>query len=402
MILHIDMDAFYASVEEREDPSLKGRPLVVGGSASGRGVVSAANYAARAYGVRSAMPTARALRLCPELLVMPTRGALYQAVSREIRAIFQRYTPIIEPLSLDEAFLDVSGSEKLYGTSEEIGRRIKQEIRQELDLIASVGVAPNKFLAKLASDQDKPDGFTVVRSDEIQAFLDPLPVQRIWGVGKVAQEKLNRLGILTVSDLRQQSETQLETTFGQNGRKLWSLCQGRDNRVVVTDSEAKSISHETTFDYDTGHLATVESVTLFLLETVCFRLRESQHKAKTINLKIRYHDFSTVTRARTLDVYTDSTQVIWRTAKSLIKETLGKKQFAVRLIGAGVSNFERQSEERSDAQADLFQLAQKPVPTELISSKDTQLDALSDEIRRRYGKNTIRRGKSISKERDDN
>ena len=395
MILHIDMDAFYASVEERENPNLKGRPLVIGGAASTRGVVSAANYAARAYGVRSAMPTARALRLCPDLLVIPTRGALYQEVSREIRAIFQRYTPLIEPLSLDEAFLDVSGSEKLYGSSEEIGFRIKQDIRQELDLVASVGVAPNKFLAKLASDQDKPDGFTVIRENEIQIFLDPLPVQRIWGIGKVAQQKLNQMGILTVSDLRHQSESQLELTFGQSGRKLWALCHGKDNRAVVSDSEAKSISHETTFDKDTESLATLESVTLSLLETVCFRLRESELKAKTINLKVRYHDFSTVTRARTLDRYTDSTQIIWRTAKSLIAETLGKKQFAIRLIGAGVSNFERELEPQIQSQQDLFSLSEKSTPDEPVASKDAQLDALSDQIRRKYGKNTIRRGKSI-------
>ncbi len=398
MILHIDMDAFYASVEEREDPSLKGRPLVVGGAASARGVVSAANYAARVFGVRSAMPTARALRLCPDLLVIPTRGALYQKVSRDIRAIFQRYTPIIEPLSLDEAFLDVSGSEKLYGTSEQIGLRIKHEIRQELNLVASVGVAPNKFLAKLASDQDKPDGFTVVQPEEVQGFLDPLPVQRIWGVGKVAQEKLNQLGILTVSDLRRQSESQLESAFGQTGRKLWALCQGKDNRVVVTDSEAKSISHETTFDQDTENLDMVESVTLSLLETVCFRLRESELKAKTVNLKVRYHDFSTVTRSRTLDFSTDSTQIIWRTAKALIGETLGRKQFAVRLIGAGVSNFDDGNENQIQGQEDLFHRLKPDISSEPVASKDTQLDALSDEIRRRYGKNKIRRGKSLPKE----
>ncbi len=394
MILHIDMDAYYASVEERENPELKGRPLVVGGSASGRGVVSAANYAARTFGVRSAMPTARALRLCPDLIVMPTRGALYQRVSREIRDVFRRYTPLIEPLSLDEAFLDVRGSEKLYGSSEQIGWRIKNEIREELNLIASVGVAPNKFLAKLASDQDKPDGFTVVRHNEIQAFLDPLPVERIWGIGKAAQSRLNQAGITTVRELRRQSEEELQSTFGKSGVKLWALCHGIDNRPVVTDSESKSISHETTFDNDVKELPTLESVALSLIEAVGFRLRESELKARTINIKVRYHDFSTVTRSKTIDTATDSTQEIWRVAKHLIRELLGKKQFAVRLIGAGVSNFGEQTQ--ASSQQDLFDHDS----VENSSSSDQEnrqnkLDLLSDKISRKYGRNTIRRGKTL-------
>ena len=396
MILHIDMDAYYASVEERENPELKGHPLVVGGSASGRGVISAANYAARAFGVRSAMPTARALRLCPDLIVIPTRGGLYQQVSRQIRDIFKRYTPLIEPLSLDEAFLDVRGSEKLYGNSEQIGWRIKNEIRDELNLVASVGVAPNKFLAKLASDQDKPDGFTVVRHHEVQQFLDPLPVERIWGIGKAAQSKLNQVGISTVLELRQQSEERLEETFGKSGAKLWALCHGRDDRPVVTDSEAKSLSHETTFDKDVEDLATLESVALSLIEAVGFRLRESELKAKTINLKVRYHDFSTVTRSKTIDSATDSTQAIWRVAKQLINELLEKKQFAVRLIGAGVSNFGNQIQTRSQDQQDIFESFSTSSTDPVNPSREEKLDALSDKIRKKYGKNTIRRGKTLS------
>ncbi|MBX2867126.1 MAG: DNA polymerase IV [Acidiferrobacterales bacterium] len=395
MILHIDMDAYYASVEEREHPELKGRPLVVGGSASGRGVISAANYAARAYGVRSAMPTARALRLCPDLIVMPTRGGLYQRVSRQIRDIFQRYTPLIEPLSLDEAFLDVRGSEKLYGSSEEIGWRIKNEIREELNLIASVGVAPNKFLAKLASDQDKPDGFTIVKQDEIQEFLDPLPVERIWGIGKAAQSRLNQVGIKTVKELRSQTEERLQSTFGKSGAKLWALCHGIDNRPVVTDSESKSISHETTFDVDLKELATLESVALSLIEGVGYRLRESKLKARTINIKVRYHDFSTVTRSKTIDSPTDSTQEIWRVAKSLITELLGKSQFAVRLIGAGVSNFGQAVETRE--QSDLFdQIPNEKAEQSQTDNRQHRLDTLADQISRKYGRNTIRRGKTLS------
>ena len=217
------MDAFYASVEEREQPELRGEPLVVGGRPDARGVVSAANYAAREFGIHSAMPSATALRLCPQLRIIPPRGGLYAEVSAQIREIFNRYTPIIEPLSLDEAFLDPAGSERLHGDAEQIGRAIKADIRTELGLVASVGVAPNKFLAKLASDADKPDGFTVIQPPRVQGFLDALPVERIWGVGKAAKARLNRAGVRTVAQLRQCSRVWLQKEFGRNGERLWQL-----------------------------------------------------------------------------------------------------------------------------------------------------------------------------------
>ena len=397
MILHIDMDAFYASVEEREQPELKGKPLIVGGNPEGRGVVAAANYAARAFGVRSAMPTYRAIRLCPHLIIVRPRGGLYSKVSGQIREIFKRYTPLIEPLSLDEAFLDVQGSEKLYGTADVIGRRIKQEIKSELDLIASVGVAPNKFLAKLASDHDKPDGFTVIKTNEVQAFLDPLPVGRIWGVGKVAQNRLKGMGIHTVRDLRETSAEFLEQEFGSIGERLWKLSHGQDAREVVTETEAKSISHETTFGTDITEMDTLESISLSLTEGVCFRLRDVGLKARTVNLKIRFDDFSTVTRSKTLDQSTDSTLRIWGILRGLLMELLGSRSFSIRLIGAGVSNFDDESsrEGKASPQSDLF--ASVPVEPETGShaQKQVQLDRLSDEIRRKYGKNTINRGKSL-------
>ncbi len=396
MILHVDMDAFYASVEEREQPPLRGKPLVVGGRPELRGVVAAANYTARAFGIRSAMPTARAVRLCPQLIVLPPRGALYSSVSKQIHEIFRRYTPQIEPLSLDEAFLDVRGSEKLYGDAEEIGLRIKAEILEELRLVASVGVAPNKFLAKLASDEEKPDGFTVIREHEIQQYLDPLPVSRIWGVGKVAQKKLNDRGIITVFDMRQTSEEYLEAEFGKIGRRLWQLCFGIDNRKVISDSEARSVSRETTFDVDVTDLATLQSVALSLTDGVCFRLRDAGIKAKTVNLKVRFHDFSTVTRAKSLDHATDCTLEIWQILKEMMQTLLGNRQFSVRLIGLGLSNLgPAGADHEVSSQADIFQHTLPPNNKDQDPGRQQILDKLSDQIRRKYGKDTIRRGKAI-------
>ena len=396
MILHIDMDAFYASVEEREQPALKGRPLVVGGRPQERGVVAAANYAAREFGIRSAMPMARAVRLCRGLTILPPRGELYRRVSGEINDIFQRYTPQIEPLSLDEAFLDVRASRKLYGTAEAIGRRIKQEIFDELGLVASVGVAPNKFLAKLASDQDKPDGFTVIEPGKVQQFLDPMPVERIWGIGKAAGARLRGAGIRTVADIRATSESWLEEQFGKTGHRLWQLCHGIDDRPVVTDHEAKSISHETTFSRDITDLDGLESVALSLTEGVCYRLRRAQLKARTVNLKVRFHDFSTLTRAHSLSVRTDHTLEIWRALQEQLTTLLAGRRFAVRLIGVGVSNFNNQMGGEPARQTDLFtseaEVGSEPGPP---TSRQERLDRLSDEARRKFGRNLLRRGRGI-------
>ena len=383
MILHVDMDAFYASVEEREDPALRDGPLVVGGRADARGVVSAANYKARKFGIHSAMPTATALRLCPHLRILPPRGARYAEVSARIRAIFDRYTPIIEPLSLDEAFLDPAGSERLHGNAEQIGRAIKQDIRAELKLIASVGVAPNKFLAKLASDAGKPNGFTVIHPSQVRAFLDGLPVERIWGVGKAAQARLNRAGVRTVAQLRECSGAWLESEFGQHGARLGQLARGQDTRKVIPDSEVKSISQETTFATDITDLAILQATVLDLTEGVCYRLRRVGLRGRTVTLKIRFEDFSTITRARGLNAAIDTTDDLWRLADGLLRRELAGKGFSVRLIGIGVTNF------RSDAarQSDLF------YPHG--GSKQKTLDELTDAIKNRHGKTTIRRGKAI-------
>ncbi len=400
------MDAFYASVEERENPELKGRPLIVGGQASARGVVAASNYAARRYGIHSAMPTAGALKRYPKLLIIKPNGELYSKVSQQIRAIFYRYTPIIEPLSLDEAFLDPQGSERLHGDAEAIGRKIKADIRNELDLVASVGIAPTKFVAKLASDFNKPDGFTIVRPEAVSAFLEPLPVHKIWGVGKVAHAKLSRHNIRTVSDLKTKSPQFLSQLFGQYGGQLWQLAHGIDNRAVIPDSKVKSVSQETTFEQDVTHYRSIESTALYLTEGVGYRLRESALKVRTVTIKIRYDDFKTITRSRSLDSRTNQTNALWQVVKMLFKETLGNKSFAIRLIGVGISNFDlnRGAENPDKAgfegnlmiQTDLFDIQpQAPKSEPKSAPKGQLLDQIADEIKHKFGKESIKRGKSI-------
>ena len=235
MILHVDMDAFYASIEERDHPELVGLPVIVGGTPEGRGVVAAANYVVRKYGVRSAMPTATALRLCPQAVVLPPRIGYYAEVSAQIREILDRYTPSVEPLSLDEAFLDVTGSLPLFGSAIEIARKIKHDIQATLCLTASVGVAPNKFLAKIASDLRKPDALVVVDPDQIQAFLDPLPVGRLWGVGRVTGRVFEQMGIETIGQVRSLTVEELHRRFGKLAEHLWQLAHGVDDRRVVAD-----------------------------------------------------------------------------------------------------------------------------------------------------------------------
>ncbi len=380
MIIHVDMDAFYASVELRERPELAQRPVVVGGTPEGRGVVAAASYAARRFGIHSAMPMAQALKRCPELVVLPVRMAHYAEVSAQIRTIFERYTPLIEPLSLDEAFLDARGSEKLFGASVEIGHRIKDEIRRELELVASVGVAPNKFLAKVASDLDKPDGFTVVAADEIQAFLDPLPLSRLWGVGKVTDATLRGLGLNTIADLRRQGEMFLLNRFGKSGQHLWQLAHGIDPRPVVPEREAKSISHETTFDTDVRDRSVLRDCLLQLTEAVAVRLRGGRRKARTVFLKIRYHDFRTLTRRKTLAQADDTTQGLWHAIQQLFAHRLPADLPPVRLVGMGVAGFE----ERGVQQPDLFDGA--------TNEQQRKLDEVADRIRARFGAASLRRG----------
>lgn len=379
-ILHVDMDAFFAAVEIRARPELAGRPVIVGGAAERRGVVSTANYEARRHGVHSAMPTATALRLCPQAVLLPPRHDLYAEVSQQIRAVFERYTPQVEPLSLDEAFLDVSGSERLFGSGEAIGRRIKQEIRAELGLVASVGVAPNKFIAKIASDIDKPDGFVVVPPDQVQAFLNPLPVGRLWGVGKVGARVFERLGIGTIGQLRAYSPRLLQQHFGNFAEQLWQLAHGNDSRPVVSEHEAKSISQETTFPRDVGEREVLRAWLLDLAEQVAWRLRRHGLKGRTVHLKARLADFSTLTRAQTLGQPTDITDEIRQAALGLFEQRLPQPLPPLRLIGVGVSGFDA----IPDGQEDLFAAP--------VRERQSRLDAVMDRVTERYGRGSLSRG----------
>lgn len=383
-ILHVDMDAFYASIEERDHSELQGLPIIVGGRAEHRGVVSAANYPARKFGVHSAMPMKTARQLCPQAHFFPVRMSAYAEVSQSIQKIFRRYTPLVEPLSLDEAFLDVTGSQLLFGNGREIATAIKQEVRQSLQLIASVGVAPNKFLAKIASDADKPDGLVVVEPDKIQEFLDPLPVSRVWGIGKVATQRFNRCGIQTIAQLRGLDLKVLTELFGEQGAHLWQLAQGLDDRAVVPEKQAKSISHETTFSSDVNDLEILRTILMGLVDDVARRLRKNKMRGKTIQLKIRYDDFSTFTRSMTVAQPTDVTREIEESALLLLDQKLPDRPLSIRLIGVGVTGFQSGSQQ------------QKSLFDEEDQQKFSRLDQVKDQIASRFGSDSIIRGNRIS------
>jgi len=377
-ILHLDMDAFYASVEVRDRPELAGLPVAVGNGQ--RGVVAAASYEARRFGIRSAMPVSQARRLCPQAVFLPGRIDRYREVSAQIHQIFARYTPLIEPLALDEAFLDLAGTERLWGDAASIGRRLKAEIRAELGLVASVGVAPNKFLAKLASDLHKPDGFLVVNPDEVQALLDPLPITRLWGVGPATERELSRLGIRRIGQLRALPEPYLVQLLGQAGRQLWRLARGLDDRPVVPDREAKSISHETTFNTDISDPALLRDWLRELTEQVAARLRGAALQGRRVTLKLRRGDFSTRTHTASLAEVTDATAVIWQQARRLFDELWQQDTRPVRLVGIGMAEFGVPGQ----AQGDLF--------SGTARARDARLDAVTDEIAERFGRGAIGRG----------
>ncbi len=383
-ILHVDMDAFYASVEQRDRPELRGRPVIVGGTGSS-GVVSAASYEARPFGVRSALPMATARRLCPHAVFLPVRMAHYAAVSRQIRDIFHRFTPLVEPLSLDEAFLDVHGCEGLFGPAPQLARRIKDEIKAEVGLTASVGVAPNKFLAKLASDHGKPDGLVVVPPEAVAAFLAPLPVGRLWGVGAKGAQRLQALGIRTVGELAERPERLLLDHFGEVGRHLWQLAHGRDDRPVVPDRAAKSISTETTFAEDISDRAVLRRWLLDLVDQLAGRLRHAGMRARTVELKIRSADFQTRTRAHSLPKPTDVTDHLWRAAAELFDRALTRDMLPVRLLGVGASKLTRDAA----VQGELFDEGSR--------ARQSAVDRAVDAIRGQFGVGAIRRGSLLDR-----
>jgi DNA polymerase-4 len=382
-IIHLDLDAFYASVEQQDFPELRGRPVVVGGSVE-RGVVCACSYEARGFGVRSAMAMARALRLCPKAVVRPVRMARYQEVSREVFAIFARYTDRIEPLSVDEAFLDVSGCEKLFGPAPRIAEVIRQAVREETGLTISAGVARNMFLAKLGSEHAKPDGMFVV-PDPPESFLLPLPLGRLWGVGPVMLGRLENLGLRTVGDLRRLSRERLTKLFGATGEHLFHLAQGVDHRQVETSAEAKSIGHEDTFDRDLWDREEMRRALLDLAERVALRLRRHGLTGSTLILKVKYADFTTVTRSRTLTAGLDHAMDIHRVAVELLDRTAAGQQ-AVRLLGISLGRLEDSAGE----QGSLFGAEAR--------RRQMALDQAVDQVRRRFGAAGVRRASLLDRD----
>ncbi len=336
-IIHIDMDAFYASVEQHDNPALQGLPVIVGGDPARRGVVSAASYEARVYGVHSAMPSSQARRLCPQGVFLPVRMHRYREVSDQVFQILREYTPLVEPLSLDESFLDVTGCEKLFGTALRIAMEVKRRIRKATGLTASAGIAPNKFLAKIASDYKKPDGLVEIKVEEVQVFLRDLPISKLWGVGKSTEEVLKGMGILKVGQLAVFPAEKIERKLGKFGLELIALAQGEDERPVSPESEAKSISQEETFTPDLEHLEQMKKVLLDQAEQVGWELRKQKLKGSTVTVKVRYPDFTLATRSQTLSSPTDQGIEIYRTALKLLSRTEALRRRA-RLLGVGISH----------------------------------------------------------------
>lgn len=338
-IIHIDMDAFYASVEQRDHPEYRGKPIAVGGSPQGRGgVVATASYEARKYGVRSAMPSKRALQLCPNIIFVRPRFDVYKDVSRRIREIFHRYTDIIEPLSLDEAFLDVTVDKQNIGSAIDIAKLIKQAIKDELSLTASAGVSVNKFLAKIASDLDKPDGLTFIGPSRIEAFMEALPVEKFFGVGKVTAEKMRNMGLHNGADLKKLSEDELTRRFGKVGRFFYRIVRGIDERPVQPDRQTKSLGAEDTFPYDLETLEEMYPELEKIARTVHDRLLRHNLKGRTITLKIKYSDFRLITRNQSFATPLDDFDTILETTKHLLAGTFADDQ-KIRLLGISLSNF---------------------------------------------------------------
>jgi len=351
-IIHIDMDAFYASVEQRDDPELRGKPVVVAWRGN-RSVVCAASYEARKFGVRSAMPAVRAERLCPNAIFLPPDFPRYRVVSRQVREIFKRHTDLIEPLSLDEAYLDVSENKTGLPTATQVARTIREQIRSELRLTASAGVAPNKFLAKIASDWKKPDGLFVIQPEEVDSFLLPLPVGRLPGVGKVTEEKLKRLEVRTVADLKRMDLAALEGGFGRYGARLYELARGIDKSAVVPDRPTKSVSAEDTFARDVP-LTETEPTIRRLSQLTWAASRKESRIARTVVLKLKTSEFKILTRSHTPDSPPSSCEELTNIALSLRQRVGLSPQQRFRLVGVGLSNFFEP--EDVSAQPVLFEL----------------------------------------------
>lgn len=390
-VIHIDMDAFFASVEQRDHEAYRGLPVIVGGAKEGRGVVSTASYEARKFGVHSAMSMQEAVRRCPQAIFLPVDMALYRSVSRQIMAIFQEYTPLVEAISLDEAFLDVTGSRKLFGSEDVIARTIKNRIWEELQLTASVGIANNKFLAKLASEMDKPDGFYIIRPEDVAEKVWPLSIKKMMGVGTKTEELLRSFRITTIGQLAQADPLLLERLLGKQGRLLSELAHGIDLRPVEPERAAKSIGRETTFQQDITKRYTLETVLMDLCDDVAHSLRSNHFRGKTVTLKLRNHDFKTLTRAETLPGYTASFEPIYEATCRLLRANY-REGTPIRLIGLSVSHLEK--EQNVVEQMDLFGTVEE------FHRKDP-LDQVLDQLNNKYGRQTVKRARQMAKERPE-
>ncbi len=376
-IMHCDLDAFFAAVEQRDNPELVGKPIIVGGQAEKRGVVSTCSYEARKFGVRSAMPMSQAMRLCPEAVFLPVAMSRYQEASRQVFQIFSTYTPVIEPLSIDEAFLDLTGCTGIFGSMETIAKQIKTRVKSEVGLNISVGISYNKFLAKLATELGKPDGLKIITHSDTMAVLTPLPVSYLWGVGEKSQEQLKRIGINTIGQLAEMSPEVLERTMGPHARIYWELAHGIDKRMVELDRKRKSIGREITFQSDIDDTVELENVLLDLAGQVSRRLRRQLIGARTITLKLRYKNFKTLTRRVTLPGASNSEDAIYHAVKNLFYKVIHNGD-SIRLLGLYASSLEAVPEV---IQGDLFASVQE--------KRNESLDLALDQIRDRFGEKII-------------
>jgi nucleotidyltransferase/DNA polymerase involved in DNA repair len=383
------MDAFFAAIEQRDHPELRGKPVIVGADpkgGSGRGVVSTCSYEARRFGVRSAMPISRAWRLCPKGCFLPVRMEAYEQASRRVRKVLEEFTPEIEQIGIDESFLDVTRSLHLFGSKRALAERIQQRIAEETQLTCSIGVAPNKMVAKIASDMKKPRGIVIVEPNDVESFLRPLPMGRLWGIGKKTEEALAAKGFVSVGDVADCAPAELVRRFGQTGQELWERAHGMDERPVAETEEVKSIGNECTFDEDTDDEGLLRSTLMQLCESVAARLRAAHQKGRTITAKIRLEGFLTYTRARTVEEPVDSAPAIYLVAWDNFGRVArrGKK---VRLIGVSVSSFEP----RGPRQRTLFDEPQ-PNPE---SEKQKRLGQAIDRARDRFGDEALRQARGL-------
>ena len=388
IILHIDMDAFFAAVEQRDHPEYRGKPVIVGADprgGKGRGVVSTCSYEARKFGIHSAMPISRAYKLCPFAIYLPGRMKVYKQVSKALMGILNNYSSLVEPLSIDEAFLDITGSIRLFGSPVNIANKIKNQIVNDLHLTASIGIAPNKFLAKIASDLEKPDGLVIVNPARVKEFLSPLPISKLWGVGKKTQPIFIKYGIRTIGDLANHPREKIVKKFGKSGLHFWNLANGIDDREVIHDVGQKSISQETTFDEDTCDQTKIKKTLYYLCTDLARLLRKDGYKGKTITLKIRLQDFSTYTRSHSIVEHTNSSETIYGIIHQLYHkfDCADKK---IRLLGVSISNLDT----HQNRQISIFNNTE---------DERTRADKVMDLVQNKFGVNAIQKASILNMNR---